>query len=453
MRLRENILNSDSVNYSFGNEFLGLRNGSMIVSRMQDHTVETSDGALHMVVNLGLGKGLTLLSSLDNGESWVETVSIPESGPFTSSDIQLSPDGSTLMLTYLGAHNVVTFASYSYDESSNGWVEVANTELSTEGHNPFSVLPTIDIGPTGRIWSSFASPDENGLKLTVQYSDDDGTTWSVLETVVSTGTSGVAKVIATGSGVGIVVATENSLSWITYENGNWVTEVISSDGTAGAFSSHFSTVVVGNDIYLCNITPDGEAQLFKFNSADGEWTSVQVPELENLETTTVQTSFSDEGVLYVIVDDPENSSLKILASSDGGESWTSESVFYPANLAGYPLRFDTPEYFSGDLVITVQVDIGSNVGGVIEIRIDLDSLFGIALQQSEPVPIELAVNDLFDFETAPSSIETSDEPLLGELVDAVSGVSEPVSISLDLHIFQDEDGFQDTMSDSIFDIG
>jgi hypothetical protein len=445
----------NSWDYSFALEFAGIKNGSMIVSRMQDHSVETADGALHMMVNLGLGKGLTLLTSVDGGETWNESISLTDSGPFSSSDIQLSDDGSTLMVTYLGANNVVTFISYSWDDSANNWIEINSTELSTESFNPFTVLPTLDIGPTGRIWSSYASPESEGLKLTVQFSDDGGGTWSILETVVPTGDSGVAKVIVSGSTVGVVVATENSLSWLTYQNGQWITEVISLDGTAGAFSSHFSSVVVGNDIYLCNITPTGEAQLFVNRAQDGEWISVNVPELTDLSVTTTQVSLSDEGVLYVIVDDPENGSLKILASSDGGDSWGSQSVPFPAYLAGYPLRFETPEYFNGDLVISVQVGLGgaSGVSWLIEIRVDVNGNFVVVDLGDESLQAGMGLASLIEFKDLINSVELSetlnlvDAPTANSVLNTVESMNNSLqdhesSTDVEIIQLQESDCFQ-----------
>ncbi len=48
----------------------GVQASYLIVSRPQDHMVQTADGVLHMLINRGLGEGLVLVSSDDGGATW-----------------------------------------------------------------------------------------------------------------------------------------------------------------------------------------------------------------------------------------------------------------------------------------------------------------------------------------------------------------------------------------------
>ena len=331
----------------------------LIVSRPQDKMVETSDGALHMAINKGLAQGLTIVTSTDDGRNWDVSLEVP-SNLLGTADIRLLPGTDTMMMSYVNAANNVAFAVFVYDDVSNGWTPVRSAIVDPGSQSVFSVQPTVAISNNGIVQIAYTEEVEGGVRLVLAQSSDAGVTWTLQEMLHEGSSSGAARMIVTDNGRGIVFATHDAMYWVTFnERDSWTMEVIDENGTVGRFASHFNTTKVGDDIYLVNVGTDLNMRLIRYDGATGTWDDPSLPLGLTGDVTSVQISASDTGNLYITYDDyAQLGRLIVLASSDGGHSWTEIAVLQtPQLMVAGPTRFEAPEQFSGDLVIAQQVKL------------------------------------------------------------------------------------------------
>jgi hypothetical protein len=108
----------------------------MISYRDQNHSWQTSDGAIHIIVNLGstpARDGLALYSSFDNGVTWTQMFSVANTDGASTDDgvLMPTPAGATLQFVYATSPNVgtIVYATAIYDSASQRWT-LTNTQTA-----------------------------------------------------------------------------------------------------------------------------------------------------------------------------------------------------------------------------------------------------------------------------------------------------------------------------------
>jgi hypothetical protein len=222
----------------------------MISYRHQEHSWQTSDGHIHVMVNTGVsalgviggGNGLTLFSSPDYGATWTQGPILANTGVYSTSDGVLV--GNNLNLVYStnrspgGDGGSIQFVVLSYD-AQNGWTLGTPETVFDASANNNTVVgldPSIAIDQHSqpRIWCAFvtenigSSPSypPSSIKLAER---DPSTGWqdtglifgpTTAEQILSpdgvTSAIGVvrsARLVTTSDGIGMLYTVHQSFFW------------------------------------------------------------------------------------------------------------------------------------------------------------------------------------------------------------------------------------------------
>lgn len=353
-----------------------FRSERMITARIQDHVVQTVDGALHLVINTGYQGGLVLLSSHDHGRNWDIAHVFSDTDRMSSADLRLAADGIRLLMVYMTENDRVALQVLEPGDTAHSWETGAWTLVGSESYRPFAVLPTVAVSDDRTIVVGYTEEVIGGLKLMLRWSDDGGNTWSSAQTRLQGEDAGVLRVLATGDIMGALFATGDTLHWIHYDPGfGWRMQPVAEIGTAGRFASHFTTTTLGDDIFMVGVSPDCQPFLMRLDGVTGTWgppTAILGPDFEG---SNAQISASADGNLYVVLDNADNGLLVVLESTDAGANWTIIArLEVPARMGTDPARFETPEMFDGDLFVFQQVDLPGQPGvtGLYQHVVDVD---------------------------------------------------------------------------------
>lgn len=372
--------------------------GFMITTRMQDHMVTTSDGDLHMLINRGVSAGLTMLTSTDGGLSWTESFIFGNTGRYSTSDMRMANTEDTLCVAYTTAEGKVAFRIMTYDPAANVWTVELHRIVDNDSLNVQSVHPTLALSDNGRVLISYTEETDAGLRVVVTWSDDLGSTWDTTEETIAGVDAGSTRIFSTGNGTtGLLYATKDGIEWATYDPRSdvWQSETIAGKGVAGKYCSHFSTTVVGDNIVVAYADTDGNLRVLRYNGNTETWSDPVRPDgTKPINVTTAQISASDDGDLYIIFDDADKGVLVVMESTDGGKTWHNEAVLdSPASLTASPTRFESPEHFEGDLVITEQIQSPDNdkVTGLYYHIVDVDGSGGVTTTTVAPAGADVFV--------------------------------------------------------------
>jgi hypothetical protein len=140
----------------------------MISYRHQQHSWQTADGYLHLMVNTGLpfdggGNGLTLYTSANNGQTWTADLSLANSGSFSTSDGLLV--GNTLDLAYSGNDvgggvegGSIFYVVLTYNPTLHTWSAGPSTSVYAASSNSAQYValnPAIVVDAQNRIWCAY----------------------------------------------------------------------------------------------------------------------------------------------------------------------------------------------------------------------------------------------------------------------------------------------------------
>ena len=370
----------------------------LIVSRMQDHVVETSDGHLHTLVNLHRGRGLTLLSSDDDGRTWDVTARIPNTRG-SSSDIRLVEGEDRLLVVTTTKAGKVLYGTYDYDLADGGWTRDIASEVTHAGIDNTTTNPTVAMDAEGTIAVAYNVEGDDGLGLVFAWSEDGGATWEKAETDFPGVAAGSFRVLSTPDGFAVLAATAEAMTFLTYDPGTdtWSGETVNETGAVGRYASHFSTTTIGDDIYAASVDASETLSVMRYEGATGAWSEPETPAPITGKTTNVQLSAGSDGSLHLVYDDHDHPGrLVVLESEDGGETWSEEAVLQvPRWLRLEPtllqfddlplVRFEAPEQFDDELLVEVQVNIPGRDGWT--------SLYTFVLD-TEADAVHLAAHDL-----------------------------------------------------------
>jgi hypothetical protein len=378
----------------------GIAAAFLIVSRAQDHMLQTSDGVLHMLINRGIDRGLTLISSHDGGKTWIVTDAdgFGISNQAATSDIRLLDGQDAMIVTYVDDTGRVVFAIYGYDPFTGQWTRLQSSIVDADPASFNMVQATVAMTDSGTILLAYTEETPGGLRVVLQQSLDGGRTWSETVLVQPDIAAGTARTIAAGDHEGIIYSNADAVYWLTWDDtGNWSLEVIDAAGSIGRFASHFSTVTIDDDVVVANVGTDLALRILLFDGDTGTWSDPIMPLGADIDVSSAQISVSnDTGYIYVTFDDASKPGrLIVIESRDGGETWQLEAILQtPPVLVAPPTRFEAPEHFDGDLVIAQQIldPRNTNANGLFYHSVDVDGA-------GQPIPpdVLLAYSDGFLF--------------------------------------------------------
>ncbi len=337
-----------------------FRAQQIIVSRMQDHIVETDDGNLHMLINTASDNVLTMLTSTDGGESWAEA------GTFfgnvnrnSSSDFRLSEsEDGVAMVSYANLRSGISYGELAYDEATGTWSETFKSIVRLGDINPLGTNPTVTQGASGNLFMAYSVENEVGLEGRLSVSLDGGESWSELDVFDEDVGAGSLRVVPTDTSFGILYVNALEVTWVTYDLGEseWSYEVIAEVGALGRYSSHFSSTMYEGDIYLATVSHDFEISFLHYDSDTDTWSEAVTPEITpSGDISSVQMSADANGNLYMSYDNDAEGTLEVIKSTDEGQTWEEFAIMeVPGWLSSTPTRFEAPENFDDELPIVVQ---------------------------------------------------------------------------------------------------
>lgn len=181
--------------------------------RYMRHLWIAPDGVQVAVVQQGSDGAIGLHKSFDDGMTWTWEQDLPSASDELSDGVMLS-DGSLLLVTSIMGSSPgsdVEFMRLDYDAVAQAWEldPLGPTTVYDSNNVARASRATIAIDSNDVLWSAFRLQNTNSAayRLRLFYSTDDGQSWQDSTNVFGTSNAWAdkdAKVVATGTGIGIV---------------------------------------------------------------------------------------------------------------------------------------------------------------------------------------------------------------------------------------------------------
>lgn len=337
---------------------------SMIALRHQHHMWQTSDGAVHALINRGTqpgGNALQLYSSFDNAANWTGGLMVPRSGNVTASDGYL--DNDVLYLAHSTPAGEVVFTVLQYDIVSGTWSRVW-FETAFSSPDVFAVNPAIATDAAGTVWLVFTANESStgnySIKMLRYTTPEEGwvDTGFVFGAVDSLSNERSARPVPTSYGMAMVYSVHDTIYWAWRNNRSpldrpWESREVftSTSGDLDPYSSLFSVVVDDRDNIHLALTDGGRLGYLRLNTRRmvpvAKWLS------GNILGGYVQTSIAD-GNLVIATNVSDR--VGIYQSQDGGNSFTYTHLLthnlQPGEYSNP--RLETPAAVSGPIPLLQQ---------------------------------------------------------------------------------------------------
>jgi hypothetical protein len=357
----------------------------MISYRDQRHSWQTSDGAIHLLINEGTvpaGDGLTLYSSFDGGTTWVQELTLANTDASTTSDGLLgsaSANSNVLQLVYSTAapsYDIV-YATATYDSAAQSWT-LTSTQTAFSSATVAASEPALAVDSLGNLWCAFTAEDVATEEYQIQmlYRPENLTKW--ISTALSfggadTSTLHSGRPVPLKFGVGMIYQTDTTMYW-AYRlsswsvNTPWTTSVLYTGlppASQDPYDSHFSVVAdAGDNLYL-GFAGNSQLLYTVYDSATKNWGAINSLTPSTDSSTYMKASIAGGNVFLTVND---QSSLLVFQSANAGKTFvlTQELLHQvPAQGSGlnyqYP-RVEAPAYALGPVPTWQQYENGSNQG-------------------------------------------------------------------------------------------
>jgi hypothetical protein len=181
--------------------------------RYMRHLWITSDGVQATVVQQGTNGALGLYKSVDTGSTWTWEQDLPSTSSDISDGVMLADDSLLLVTSIVGSSpgSDVEFMRLDYDAGTQQWEldPLSPTTVYDSNNVARASRATIAVDSNGVLWSAFRLQNTTSAnyRLRLFSSSDDGVTWQDSLNVFGTANAWAekdAKVLATGTGIGIV---------------------------------------------------------------------------------------------------------------------------------------------------------------------------------------------------------------------------------------------------------
>jgi len=330
----------------------------MISYRHEEHMWQTSDGALHIMINRGTltpNQGLQLYTSTDNGANWVLTASTGSTGPMSTSDGVLV--GDTLTLVYNNTNNVIVQATLNYNATTKTW-GVVSTGAVFASSGIAASNPAIAFDSVGNAWVTYVTQNtangNYGIRMSKRSAGgstfvDTGLVFGPVDT---TSIERSARPVAINNGMGMVFAVHDKVYWATRanalpDNSAWTTSQIythTPDGGLDPYASHFNLAQDGaGNVHMC-LVDDGNVNYLRYAARTSSWNATRVLSSDG-QAAYCQTSIVD-GSKVQISFNVGGKVAKTLVSTNTGVSFTLGYLLtHPAAVEGTTYgyaRLETP---------------------------------------------------------------------------------------------------------------
>jgi hypothetical protein len=291
----------------------------MVSYRDQNHSWQTSDGAVHLVINLGSspsGDGLALYSSFNNGATWTQMFTLPNTDGASTDDGVLTntATGATLQLMYGTSPNVgsIVYATAIYDSATQSWT-LASTQTAYSAKGIVASNPAFASDSAGNLWCGFTAE----TVATEEYQEDMIYLAAGAQKWVNTGlifgqvdntTQHSARPVAYAGGIGVVYQDEITLYW-AYRlnsfafNSPWVSTTMYvglPPASADPYDTHYSVVADSEDnLYLAYISAPADLTFTIFSSSANTWGAQQILESSTNEPGYPQVSIADGNLVLM----------------------------------------------------------------------------------------------------------------------------------------------------------
>lgn len=181
--------------------------------RYMRHLWIAPDGVQVAVVQQGTDGALGLHKSYDDGATWTWEQDLPSASDDLSDGVMLADGSLLLVASIMGSSpgSNVEFMRLDYDAVAQAWEldPLGPTTVYASNQVARASRATIAIDSNGILWSAFRLQNTTSAnyRLRLFYSADDGLSWQDSTNVFGTANAWAdkdAKVIATGTGIGIV---------------------------------------------------------------------------------------------------------------------------------------------------------------------------------------------------------------------------------------------------------
>jgi hypothetical protein len=354
----------------------------MISYRDQNHSWQTSDGAYHIMVNLG-APGLALYSSFDQGATWQAMFSLADTDGDSTDDGALTDvtgTGATLQVVYATSPRIgaIRLATATYDVAAQSWLLVSTaTAYSSRGF--VATNPAFAPDSDGNIWCSFTLENKSAqtYQQALVYSAAGSQQWAdtgLIFGVIDTTTQHSARPVAYQNGIGVIYQDADTLYWAYRQNGSsvtapWETSTLYvglPDEAADPYGTHYNAVADTQDnLYLAFVADPADLMYVKYTSATAAWGAFQLMESSSTAAAYPEVSLADENVVLMVND---LASVDVLQSTDGGETFTwTQKLTHPPATSGSGLsyanpRVETPRYSTTPMPVWQQFVDGTTDG-------------------------------------------------------------------------------------------
>lgn len=311
----------------------------MISYRHQEHSWQTADGGLHLLMNRGeqaADDALALYSSYDDGLSWNLKASIPKTGEYSVSDGSFGND--TLNLTFSSNLGDVRSMVLKYDSVARVWTPRGVHKVPRLGKNVHAFNPSLVIDRNKNAWIALVQTDlESGDSVIRLYRRAaESVDW--LDTGLNFGPRDAlsvypkvkrsARLVLTPAGIGLIYTVRDQMFWAERPSDGpadlpWTPRVeplYSSPYPPDQepMASHFSTVVDDKG-YIHMAMADG-GQLFyqRYDAALQAWGAPR--QLTNTEQKIAYSQITWIGGAKIAIVANFDAMARVFQAADRGQS-------------------------------------------------------------------------------------------------------------------------------------
>jgi hypothetical protein len=258
----------------------------MISYREQNHSWQTSDGAFHLLINVGnqpSRDALRLYTTRDQGATWTLGPTLPSTNGLSTEDGVLL--GNSLAVVYVTSANNIKFASFVWDPDSGTWS--GNSAQTVFASNSQTALnPCLGRDSVGNIWAAFVTTDAEGdnvIRMMVRAAGtsewiDPGLTFGETDTATVDGSERSARPVKIPGGMGMIYSVQKDLYWATRSDSAalgdpWTTQLLYTHTGGGndPYASHFSVASdASGNLHLATVD-GGELLYLRYDAGSGTW--------------------------------------------------------------------------------------------------------------------------------------------------------------------------------------
>ena len=331
----------------------------MVSYRNQQHSWQTSDGAIHLMVNQGTvpaDNSLTLYSSFDGGVTWTPMFTLANTNSYSTSDgiIQNSGTGAVLQLVYGSdpATGYIMYATATYNSAAQSWT-LSTPQTAFAAPLYVGSNPAFSVDSGGNLWCEFTAENRKTLQYEVEmlYQAANTTTWTNTGLVfggIDGSTQHAGRPVPLNNGVGMIYQVDQTMYWAYRLSGApistpWTTSVLyvglppqSSD----PYDTHFAVAADASDNLFLAFQGTAQLQYMKYSSSTSSWGPVEALASASPTATYMQVTIAGGNVVLFV---NYKSSIQVFQSTDDGNTFTlTQALVHPTPPPGSTLDYNNP---------------------------------------------------------------------------------------------------------------